>query len=169
MDFTLRPWEPGDADDLAKAANNPHIAANMRDMFPHPYAFEDAVRFIEMTMQSEPRNIMAIVVDGKASGGIGVFPQNDIHRLNAEMGYWLAEPHWGKGIISRAISWMTEYAFKHFEITRIYAIPFGTNIASQKALEKAGYKLEARFENTIIKYGVLKDELVYAFRKPANQ
>lgn len=168
MEFILRPWEKGDAADLVAAANNPLIAANMRDMFPHPYPHDAAVRFIEMTMQSEPRNVMAIVVDGKAAGGIGVFPQSDVHRLNAEMGYWLAEPYWGKGIISKAIVQMTAYAFAHFPIQRIFAIPFGTNIASQKALEKAGYKLEARFEKTIIKNGELKDELVYAFRKPAD-
>ena len=84
---------------------------------------------------------------------------------NAELGYWLAEPFWGKGIITYAIQEMVEYGFKTFDITRIFAIPFGTNIASQKALEKAGFILEARLNKTIFKNGEYQDELIYAIRK----
>ncbi|HQV07473.1 MAG TPA: GNAT family protein, partial [Chitinophagaceae bacterium] len=154
-----------DIDALVEYGNNYNIARNMRNIFPHPYTNQDAVKFLERTIPLRPVNIFAIDINGKASGGIGVFPQDDIMCKNAELGYWLAEPFWGKGIITKAIGQVVAYGFKTFDIDRIYAIPFGTNIASQKALEKAGFRLEARFDKTIFKNGVYYDELVYAIRK----
>ena len=118
-----------------------------------------------MATQSSPSTIFAIEVNGEAAGAIGVHPQKDIYCKNMEMGYWLAEPYWGNGIISKAISEMVDYAFKNFDVYRIYARPFGYNIASQKALEKAGFVLEARLEKTIFKNGEYVDELIYATRR----
>jgi [ribosomal protein S5]-alanine N-acetyltransferase len=166
MDFELRPWTMDDLDDLVAAANNFKIAKNMMDMFPHPYHQENGKAFIEMTMKASPPNIMAIVVEGKANGGIGIHPQHDVHRKNAELGYWLAEPFWGKGIVPKAVERMVKYAFDNFDITRIFARPFGTNKASQRVLEKAGFILEARFDKTIFKNNEYQDELVYAIRRP---
>jgi len=163
--FILRPFTAVDADSLAEYANNYNIARYMTNVFPHPYAKEDAIRFIEMVSQHKPVQVFTIDIEGRASGGIGLFPQADIMCKNAEMGYWLAEPFWGKGIITEAIKQMIEYGFKTWDISRIYARPFGTNIGSQKALEKSGFRLEGRFEKTIFKNGVLEDELVYAIRK----
>ncbi len=165
MQFILRPWNNNDLDALVEYGNNFNIAKYMRNMFPHPYTKEAGTRFIEMVSKNEPQKVFAIEIEGKASGGIGVFPQEDIMCKNAELGYWLAEPFWGKGIITKAINQMVEYGFKTFDITRIYAIPFGTNIASQKALEKSGFVLEARFEKTIFKNGEFLDELIYGIRK----
>jgi len=71
-------------------------------------------------------------------GGIGLHLQNDIQCKNAEPGYWLAEPYWGKGIITKAVTQMVDYGFKTWEVSRIFARPFGTNIASQRVLEKPG-------------------------------
>ena len=166
MDFRLRPWTMDDVEDLAHYANNYEVARNLTDGFPHPYTKEDGVRFIKMTMEHDPPTIMAIEIEGRASGGIGVHPQTDIHRLNAELGYWLAEPYWGQGIMTKAIIQMLNYAFSKLEINRIFARPFGTNIASQRVLEKAGFVLEARFDKTLIKNGELLDELIYAKRRP---
>ncbi|OFX16950.1 MAG: GNAT family N-acetyltransferase [Bacteroidetes bacterium GWA2_31_9] len=164
MKFTLRPWNINDLDNLVRYANNYKIAKNMSDGFPHPYTIEAGKAFIE-NMANNPNNlIFAIDINEEAVGAIGVHPQTDIHRKNAEMGYWLAEPFWGKGIISGAIKEIVEIAFKNFDINRIFARPFGSNLASQKVLEKAGFKLEARFEKTLIKNGELEDELVYAIR-----
>lgn len=165
MQFTLRPWNINDLDALVEYGNNFNIAKYMRNLFPHPYTVEAGVKFLEMVSKNDPQKVFAIEINGKASGGIGVFPQDDIMRKNAELGYWLAEPFWGKGIITKAIKEMVDYGFKTFDITRIYAIPFGTNKASQKALEKAGFKLEARFEKTIYKNGEFLDELIYSVRK----
>ncbi|MCB9298545.1 MAG: GNAT family N-acetyltransferase [Lewinellaceae bacterium] len=165
-DFLLRPMAPADADSLARFGNNPNIARNMTDQFPHPYTPEKARAFIGYATQNDPPNILAIEVEGQAAGGIGIHPQADVHRKNAELGYWLAEPYWGQGIITRAITRMVSYGFEHWDIHRIFARPFGTNIASQRALEKAGFVLEARFEKTIFKNGEYLDELVYAIRRP---
>lgn len=165
MNFTLRPWTLNDLDDLVNFAHNFKIAKNMMDRFPHPYTIEDGIAFINSIVKEVPNNILAIEIQNKASGAIGIHPQADIYRKNAELGYWLAEPFWGKGIISKAIVEMVHYGFKNFDVDRIFARPFGTNIASQNALERAGFILEARFDKTIFKNGEYLDELVYAIRR----
>ncbi len=165
MEFTLRPWEPGDLENLVRFANNFKIAKNLTDKFPHPYTLEDGKAFLAMASEFNPPRIMAIVAEEGAIGSIGVFPQTDVHRFNAEMGYWLAEPYWSRGIMTRAIRLMVDYAFKTWEINRIFARPYGTNLASQKILEKNGFKREAFFEKTLVKNGELLDELIYAIRK----
>jgi ribosomal-protein-alanine N-acetyltransferase len=165
MDFTLRPWAPSDLESLVRYANNPNIAANLTNKFPYPYTEEAGRNFIAFATMHAPVNIMAIDINGEAAGGIGIHPQEDVHCKNAEMGYWLAEPFWGKGIVSRAIPQMVKYGFDHFDITRIFARPYGTNIASQKVLEKSGFVLEGRFEKTFFKNGVFLDELIYAVRR----
>ncbi|MFN8339594.1 MAG: GNAT family N-acetyltransferase [Saprospiraceae bacterium] len=163
--FRLRHWQPSDAESLVKYANNANIARYMRDAFPHPYTKADGDNFIQFAMQKLPASIFAITVDDLAIGGIGLHPQNDIYRLNAELGYWLGEPFWGQGIITNAISQIVTYGFENLQIERIYAIPFGSNIGSQKVLEKAGFLLEAKLSKTIVKNNVLEDELIYAIRK----
>lgn len=168
MEFQLRPWRMEDLDTLVGFANNFNISRFMTDMFPHPYSHESGKRFIENATKNAPPNILAIEIDGKASGGIGIHPQADVYRMNAELGYWLAEPFWGKGIITEAIKKMVDYAFSNFDITRIYARPFGTNVGSQKALEKAGFNLEARMSKTFFKNGEYLDELIYAVRRKST-
>lgn len=165
VEFKLRDWAASDLDSLIIQANNPLIAANLTDQFPHPYTRESGERFIGFATSHQPRKIFAIEINGKASGSIGVFPQDDIHRLNAEMGYWLAETWWGKGIMTKAIRQMVNYGFSTFAIDRIFARPFGSNIASQKVLEKAGFKLEAVFKQNLIKNGIITDELYYSIRR----
>ena len=79
-----------------------------------------------------------------------------------------AEPFWGQGIMTKAVSKIVDYGFKNLDITRIFARPFGTNIGSQKVLEKAGFVLEGKFNATIFKNGEYLDELIYAVRKPSS-
>ena len=164
--ITLRPWTLDDLDLLVRFANNRKIADNLTDAFPHPYTREDGISFITRFGAFDPPRAFAIVVDGVPCGAISVFPLEDIRRHNAEMGYWLAEPYWGRGIVTEAVRQMIDYGFRTFDITRIFARPFGTNIASCRVLEKAGMRLEARFEKTAIKNGMLVDELWYAIRRP---
>jgi len=168
MHFTLRPWTPADVDSLVLFANNYEIAKYMTNQFPYPYTTEAGEAFIQFAMQGDPTLIFAIDIDGQASGGIGLHPQTDIQCKNAELGYWLSQPFWGKGIITKAILQMTDYGFATLDINRIFARPFGTNMGSQKALEKAGFVLEARLEETYFKNGVYQDELVYARRRNAD-
>ncbi len=165
MKFKLRPWKADDLENLVKHANNFEIAKNMMDNFPHPYSEEDGRKFLDMVSKQNPPLILAIDIDGKAVGSIGLHPKKDIMRKNGEMGYWLAKPFWGQGIITKAIMQMSKYGFENLNIERIFARPFGTNIASQKALEKAGFKLEAHLENTLYKNEEYEDELIYALRK----
>lgn len=164
-EFILRPWTTEDAESLQHFANNPKVANNLMDRFPHPYSLEDAHRFIVMAQSHQPVQIMAIEIEGKAAGGIGVHPADDIYRRNAELGYWIAEPYWGRGIATAAVKQITDYAFSNFDIDRIFARPFGNNLASQKILQKAGYVLEARLAQTFFKNGRYEDELIYARRR----
>ena len=163
--FTLRPWATSDLDNLVKHANNWQVAKNMTDKFPHPYTEAGGQSFIDFATADSPIHLFAIDVDGEAVGGIGIHPQTDIHRKNAELGYWLAEPFWGQGIVRAAIKRVVDFAFDTYDIDRVFARPFGTNIASQKVLEKNAFVLEARFDQTLYKNGEYVDELIYAIRR----
>jgi [ribosomal protein S5]-alanine N-acetyltransferase len=163
--FKLRPWNISDLDSLVKYANNWNVAKHLTDKFPHPYAAADGAAFIAFATADDPKRIFTIDVNGEAVGGIGLHPQSDISRKNAELGYWLGEPFWGQKIISRAIGEMLDFGFAHYDIDRIFARPFGTNTASQKVLEKNNFKLEGRFEKILFKDGVYLDELIYAVRR----
>lgn len=167
MDFLLRPWHINDVQSLVQNANNFNIAKFMTDMFPHPYNEQDARNFIEVATKDDPVNIFAIEVDGRAVGGIGIHPQWDVNRKNAELGYWLGEEYWGLGIITNAVKQIVDFAFGTYDITRVYARPFGNNIASQKVLQKAGFTLEAKIEKGIFKNNEFVDELIYAVRRKA--
>lgn len=165
MEPSLRPWQETDFEDLSAFGNNPQIARFMTDGFPSPYTLDKAKGFIAMANRETPPRILAISQHGKAIGGIGLHPGTDIYRLNAELGYWLGEPFWGKGIMTEAIRQMVVYGFEKWPIDRIFARPFHTNIGSQRALEKAGFTLEARLKGTILKQDEKLDELIYAIRR----
>jgi ribosomal-protein-alanine N-acetyltransferase len=136
MEFILRPWKASDINSLIKYANNWNIAKNLTNQFPHPYTIQDGKAFIEYATKDEPIHIFAIEVNQEAVGGIGIHPQSDIFIKNAEIGYWLGEPFWGHGIVSKAIKQIVQFGFSTFDIERIFARPYGTNVASQKILEK---------------------------------
>ncbi|MDE3213864.1 MAG: GNAT family N-acetyltransferase [Bacteroidota bacterium] len=165
MSPKLRPFTLADVDSLVRYANNWNIARNLKDLFPHPYLEKDARNFIEMATRETPIHIFAIDLEGEAIGAIGIHPQSDIYRKNAELGYWLAEPYWGKGIMSSVIKEAVNFSFSTYDIDRVYAIPFGSNIASQKVLEKNEFRLEGRLEGVLFKNGHLEDELIYAVRR----
>ncbi len=165
MAISLRPWHLNDVEHLATIANNANIAKFMMNQFPHPYTTDNAKVFINMATMSTPANILAIDLNGKAIGGIGIHLQQDVYCKNAELGYWLGEDYWGNGYITNAVQKMLDYAFKNFDIERVFAKPFGSNIASQKVLEKTGFKLEATLYKTIFKNNMYEDELIYGFRK----
>jgi [ribosomal protein S5]-alanine N-acetyltransferase len=164
MNFHLRPWQISDAENLVKYANNPNISRFLTDGFPNPYTMEHALSFIEKVSKHDPTQVFAIDVDGDAVGSIGLHPQSDIMRKNIELGYFLGEPFWGKGIITKCIKEIVSYGFQNFDVTRIYARPFGNNIASRKALEKAGFIIEAVIEKSIYKNDEFLDEYIFAIR-----
>ncbi len=165
LQFRLRPFEDADAEGLALHANDKDIAGNLTNAFPNPYTIENAHQFIAMALSSQPVHIFGIEVNGRIAGGMGLHPQSDIMCKNAELGYWLAKPYWGRGIATQLVQDIVDYGFKTFDIKRIYARPFGSNIGSQKVLEKAGFALEARIQQNIYKWDRFEDELIYAIRK----
>ena len=159
----VRSWRASDAESLARYANNRNIWINLRDAFPHPYTLHDARDFIRAIRSRSPETTFAITVQDEAVGSIGFVLHHDVERVSAEIGYWLAEPFWGRGIITEALAAVTAYAMQHYGLTRIYAVPFAWNAASCRVLEKAGYVLEARLRHSAIKNGELTDQMQYAF------
>jgi [ribosomal protein S5]-alanine N-acetyltransferase len=158
-------WKTDDLVHLVKYANNKYIADNLTNAFPHPYNEEDGIKFISAFKDDDPIKVFAIRIEQRAIGSIGIFPQSDIHYKNAETGYWIAEEFWGYGIATKAVKFIINYGFKTFDIERIFARPFGTNIASQRVLEKSGMIHEATLRNTLYKNEKFKDELIYSIRK----
>ncbi len=160
---TIRSWRKDDADSIARLANNRAVWRNLRDRFPHPYARKDARSWIRTARRADPQTFFAIDVEGEAVGGIGLHPQSDILRRSMEIGYWLGEPYWGRGIATQVVVAMTRYAFEHFDIARLYGYVFEWNPASGRVLEKAGYRLEGRLRKAVTKNGRTMDMLVYGF------
>ncbi|MFN8348542.1 MAG: GNAT family protein [Spirosomataceae bacterium] len=159
--FHLRPYRDGDETSLAKNADNYRIWRNVRDIFPHPYTLENARQWIDICKSETKPTVFAIDIDGEVAGGIGIVLQKDIFRKNAEIGYWLGEPYWGKGIATEAVKEMTEYAFCHFNIHRLYAGVFEYNPASMQVLKKAGFHFEAILRKSVYKEDSLWDEHIY--------
>jgi RimJ/RimL family protein N-acetyltransferase len=151
-----------DARDLARWADNPRIARNLRDRFPQPYELSDARRWIRAARAAEPPTHFAIEVEGQAVGGIGFDAFDDIDRRTAEIGYWLAEPFWGRGIATAALTAVTEYAFAEFDFARLQARVFEGNPGSMRVLEKAGYVCEGRLRSSVTKQGRTIDSFLCA-------
>jgi ribosomal-protein-alanine N-acetyltransferase len=164
-DFALRPWRPGDATDLVKHANNPRIASNLRDGFPYPYTLPDARMWLKMVGENNDDVILAIEVNGEASGGIGLHGLKDVYRYNSEIGYWLSESQWGKGIMTRAVAAMVKHAFTRTNWIRLFACIFENNPSSMRVLEKNGFRPEAIHRNAVMKEGKMMNEHLFALLK----
>ena len=149
--ITIRPLTQLDKPVLANLANNRKIWNNLRDYIPFPYKISDAEAFINTTEQQNPRSTFAIEYNGKFAGVIGLVIQKDVYRRSAEIGYWIGEPYWGKGIATKALALVTEYGFKKLDLIRIYSGVFEFNKASMRVLEKNGYELEGIFKNAVVK------------------
>ncbi len=162
----LRPWREGDEPALVRHANNRHVWINLVDLFPHPYTLADAKWWIGTGSRMEERVAFAIVVDGEAVGGIGLERSRDVYRGTAEVGYWLGEAYWGRGIAPQALLAVTEWAFATQDLVRLEAGVFEWNPASARVLEKAGYTLEARNRKAVTKDGRTIDRLLYARLRP---
>jgi ribosomal-protein-alanine N-acetyltransferase len=168
-DFTLRPFRVTDAESLAHYANNKLIAGNLRDAFPYPYTINDAVQWIEITSKSMNSLLLALVINDEVVGSVGVFPQSDVYRLSAEIGYWLAPYYWNRGYMALAIKSIVDYVFSNSDIVRIYAGVFEHNAASARVLTKCGFIHEATHHNAVIKDSVIMNELIYSLLRPVLQ
>ena len=161
--FTLRPFKDGDEASLVANANNIRIFNNVKDSFPHPYTHDDALWWINANKSTEnPTTCFAIDVEGEVIGAVGIIIGSDVQRVTAEIGYWLGENYWKKGIATEALKRMTDYVFKSFpDLVRLWAGVFEYNKSSMRVLEKAGFELEGIRKKGAIKNGVVIDEYVY--------
>ena len=164
MECVLRPWRMTDAADLARMLNNPRVLRNLRDGLPCPYTKADAEAFIAAMLSADPDRTFAfaIAAEDRAVGSIGVFRQGNIHFRTAEMGYYIGEPYWGKGLGTSAVMQAAEWVFAHTDILRIFAEPFAHNLASCRVLEKAGFQLEGILRSNAVKDGRVLDMKLYA-------
>lgn len=163
----IRKWDLSDAADLAVSLSNKKVQDNLRDGLPYPYTEQDGVDFITAMLSADENESFsfAITADGRVVGSIGVFRQGNIHRQTAELGYAIAERHWGKGIMTEAVKQICEYVFNKSDILRIYAEPFAYNKASCRVLEKAGFQYEGTLRNNAVKNGKVLDMKMYSLLK----
>jgi ribosomal-protein-alanine N-acetyltransferase len=159
----VRSWQAGDLPSMVAHADNRKIWINLRDRFPHPYTAGAGRVFLKDALNQRPETAFAIAVGGEAVGGIGFQLMTDVERVSCEIGYWLGEAFWNRGIATEAVVAVTAYAVEHHRLTRVFAVPFAWNAASCRVLEKAGYVLEGRLRRSAIKDGIVTDQLQYAF------
>jgi ribosomal-protein-alanine N-acetyltransferase len=157
----LRPWRSGDEESLARYANNRKVSIHLRDRFPFPYTLKDAQGWVSYAGTQNPVINFAIEVDSHAVGGISFMMGEDIFRYSAELGYWLGEPYWGKGLMPEAVKAVTEYGLSELKLKRIFAGVFESNPASARVLEKAGFQFESRMSKAVFKEGKFLDQLIY--------
>ena len=161
-DLQIRSWRKSDLDALVRHANNPKIASNLRDQFPHPYTRRDGIDYLEFVREQKPERNFALQYEGEAIGGLGFQLGLDISRISAEMGYWLSESFWGRGFASRAAKAASDWAFEQYKLTRVFALVFSHNAASVRVLENAGFQREGIMRRSALKNGVVLDQFLYA-------
>ena len=164
MNCSLRKWRIQDAADLSNALSNRAVQDRLRDGIPFPYSVSDAEEYITAMLESDPNETVsfAITVDDRAVGTIGAFCGNNIHRQTAELGYYLAEEYWNRGIVTDAVRQITDYLFANTDLLRIFATPFSDNFGSCRVLEKAGFQLEGTIRRHAVKNGTVRDMKLYA-------
>lgn len=163
----IRKWQLSDAAGLASALSNKKVQNNLRDGLPYPYTEQDGEEYISAMLSADEKETFAfaITADNKVIGSIGVFRQENIHRQTAELGYYIAEEYWGKGIMTEAVKQICEYVFDKSDIIRIYAEPFAYNTPSCRVLEKAGFQYEGTLRSNAVKNGKVIDMKMYSYLK----
>jgi RimJ/RimL family protein N-acetyltransferase len=159
---SVRLWRMDDADSVVRHANNINVARQLRDRFPHPYTRANASAFLKAATSSPEPSNLAIDVGGEAIGAIGYVSGSDVERYSAEIGYWLGETYWGRGVATEALVLVTAHVFDSLNMLRLFALPFADNAGSIRVLEKAGYLREAVLRSSSVKYGQPRDQLLYA-------
>jgi len=162
----IRTLRADDATAIARHANNPNVSRWLRDIVPYPYAMADAQAWIAGALAARPQSTFAIEVGGEAVGAINYIPGEDIERYSVEIGYWLGEPFWGRGIATAAVKLFCDYCFTELNLLRLYALPFGDNPGSLRVLEKAGFTREGVLKAAVVKRGVVHDYVIYARINP---
>ena len=162
QNIVLRKWRSGDEDAIVKHANNYEVVKYLKDSFPYPYTHADAQRWVYFASHQASAHFLAIEVENEVVGCVGIEKQQDVYRKSAELGYWIGQEYWNRGIMTHVVSEMVEYAFSKFDIVRLYAHVFEGNIGSVRVLEKAGFVQEAIQRKAVCKEGRFLDQFVYA-------
>lgn len=158
----IRDWKRGDEWDLVQSADNPNVSRYLTDRFPNPYTLQDAYAWIDLNEARRDNTNFAITIGASVAGGIGYTLGSYETRLTATIGYWLAQPFWGRGITTAALKHLTEYAFATHGLRRIGSVVMAPNLASARVLEKGGYVREGIMRNAVAKHGEVYDLLLYA-------
>jgi RimJ/RimL family protein N-acetyltransferase len=164
---SVRRWTADDVDALVRHADNLNVARQLRDRFPHPYTRANAIAFLKHATTGDPPTTLAIEVDRQAVGGIGYVAGTDVERYTAEIGYWLSEQYWGRGIVTEALVLVTSFVFTERNLLRLFAVPFADNVGSTRVLEKAGYVFEGIMRSSSVKHGQPRDQAMYARVNPS--
>lgn len=162
--FTLRPISLKDAKDLAKNINNWNVIQNLSAL-PFPYELKHAKQFCgriskEMAKEKPENYVMVIEIDGEVVGAVGL--HHIVHSHKGEMGYWLAEKHWGKGIMPEAVKKFMAHTIRKFKLRRLHAYAYAHNKKSMKVMEKVGMKFEGVLLKYALKNGKYMDCHMYA-------
>ena len=161
-DLQIRSWRKSDLEPLLRHANNPKIAANLRDQFPYPYTRRDAIDYLSFVRDQRPERAFAVQHNEEAIGGLGFQIGLDVCRVSAEIGYWISEAYWGRGFAARAVNALADWAFTEYKLTRVFALVFSHNQPSIRVLEKSGFQCEGVLRRSAVKNGVILDQLMYA-------
>lgn len=162
INWTLREFTPEDALPMSQIANNPLIACNLRDGFPSPYTLDHARDWLAMVLTNKHNLLRAIDIDGRLAGSVGLHAGHDVYRFNYELGYWLGEPYWGKGIMTAVVKEMVKKGFSELKAHRIFAGIFDFNNASAAVLLKCGFRHEATLHQSVYKNNQWADELIFS-------
>ncbi len=159
---SVRSWRPGDEPSLVRHANNPNVSNSLRDDFPSPYLMPDARRWIHLATTELAETAFAVDIAGFAVGGVGFSLGSDVYRVRAEIGYWLGEEFWGRGVMTEVVTNMSEWAFAEYQVHRVFAAVFSNNTGSMRVLEKSGFYHEGVHRAAVFKRGRFLDEVMYA-------
>jgi len=163
--YQIREFLANDVEAIVKNANNREVSKYMRDSFPYPYSKDNAVQWIDFAKKNYSSLFFAIADENELIGGIGAVPQTDVHRFSAEVGFWLGQSHWNKGIITKAVPVFCNYLFTKFDFNRLTANVFEGNDASQKVLEKNGFVLEGKLRKSVFKENKFVDHYIHGLLK----
>lgn len=161
-DFGIRQFRADDASSIVTHANNKNVSRYLRDRFPYPYTLSDAEEWLMVTVFEDPPKSFAITENDLVIGGVGYVTFDDVHRFSAEVGYWLGEKYWGKGLATAALKWLADYIFLNTDIIRLFATTVVANKGSALVLSKAGFLLEGTLRSNFIKDGKTYDTFLFA-------
>jgi ribosomal-protein-alanine N-acetyltransferase len=161
MKVTIRPWTLNDAASVVKIANNRNIWNTVRDRFPYPYTETDAVHFLKTSVEKKPLENFCIEADGIVAGSIGVMLFEQNHRKNVEVGYFVGEEFWGKGLATEALRLMMPHILENFDVIRIFGVVLENNRSSMRVLEKNGFTLECIHRKASVKNDQVLDEYIW--------